>query len=154
MKLFTKIVYSSLLFCTLRVNPAFSFCANEPKSLKMLDEILLESKRSHSFFSYCCYPPLNRRSQSETRENTCSTESNPLRQKLWYLLHDLENERECTFDELEWNRIKDNIIAKEGKRVTKEDEADVYIIPNFLTQEQCEELVKIYEEISKSVTTK
>jgi hypothetical protein len=73
---------------------------------------------------------------------------------LWYLLHDLENERECTFDELEWNRIKDNIIAKEGKRVTKEDEADVYIIPNFLTQEQCEELVKIYEEISKSVTTK
>lgn len=154
MNLFAKVAYSSLIFCILRVNLAFSRCAKEPKSLEILDEILDESKRSHSLFSYGCHQSLNERLQCETNKKKCSSIDNPLLQNLWYLLHDLENERECTFDEVEWSGIKDNIMVAQGERVTKEDQPDVFIIPNFLTEEQCENLVKVHKEISNTIPRK
>lgn len=154
MNLFTKVAYSSLIFCILRVNLAFSRCAKEPKSLEILDEILDESKRSHSLFSYGCHQSLNERLQCETNKKKCSSIDNPLLQNLWYLLHDLENERECTFDEVEWSGIKDDIMVAQGERVTKEDQPDVFIIPNFLTEEQCEKLVKVHKEISNIIPRK
>lgn len=154
MNFFNKIACSSLIYFILQVNPAFSRCRNEPKSVEMVDQILLEVKRSHSLVSHGYYKHLNKSLKCKTENMKCSSISNPLLQKLWYLLRDLENERECIFDEVEWSEIKDNIKISQGQRVAKKDQPDVFIIPNFLTPKQCEELVKIHKEISNSISSK
>ena len=151
---FIMLVFLSVIFCPMRANPTFSSCANEPKSHQTLDEILLESQRSQCELSYPFYRSLDTRAQCESKGNTCSSKNIPLLQKLWHLLHDFENRRECTFGQVEWNRIINNIEATDGKRSTNEDQPDVFIIPNFLTQMQCEELVKTHEEISNNISTK
>ena len=154
MALFTNVIFLFVIFCTMGANLARSSCASEPKSHQMLDEILLESKRSHYRFSYTFFQSLNKKPQCETKENSCSSKTSSLLQKLWCLLHDLEDERECTFDQVEWERIKNNIEATHGQRITNEDQPDVFIIPNFLTPMQCEELVKVQKEISNNISTR
>ena len=135
---------------------AFSLCQNEAKNLKVLDGILVDSTCLNplSFTYGSCYQSLNMKLKCESRKTKFSSINNPLLQNLRHLLDDLENKRECTFDEVEWSKIKKNIIRLNGERVTKEDQPDIFIIPNLLTQEQCEEVVKIHRDISNSVSTK
>lgn len=154
MNFFTKVAFSFLIISTSRVCPTFSRCVTEPKSLQMLDEILLELKRPSSLVFYGCDEKLHNRMKCETKEKKFPSISNQLLQKLWILLYELETERECKFDETEWSWIKEKISVAQGERVTKESQPDVFIIPNFLKQEQCKELVKIHEEISRSINTK
>ena len=150
----TKIAYLSLIYFILKVNPAFSRCTNEQKYIKMVDQILLEVKRSHSLTSHGCYRPFKKASQWKTKNMKYWSISSPLLQNLWYLLRHVDKERECIFDEVEWSRIKDNIRRLQGVRVTKKDQPDVFIIPDVLTQKQCKKLVKIHKEISNSIGSK
>ena len=154
MNFFMKIAYLSLMYFILQVNHAFSRCRNERKIVEMVGTISLEVKRSYSLVLHDCYHPLNKVLQCKTENTKCSSIRNPLLQKLWYLLRDLEEEKECIFDEVKWNEIQDNIKNLPGERVAKKDQPDVFIIPNFLTQKQCEELVKIHKEISNSISLK
>ena len=154
MALLTNVIFSFVIFYIIRANLACSSCANERKSHQMLDEILLESKRLHYKFLYTFSQSLNKKPQCETKENSCPSKTSLLLQKLWYLLHDLEDERECTFGQVEWDRIKNNIRATHGQRITIEDQPDVFIIPNFLTPMQCEELVKVQKENSNNSSTR
>ena len=150
----TKIAFSSLMYFILTVNPAFSRCTNEQKYIEMVDQILLNVKRSHSLTSHGCYQPFDKALQCKTKNTKYSSISSPLHQNLWYLLRDVDKERECIFDEVEWSGIKANIRRLQGVRVAKKDQPDVFIIPDVLTQKQCKELVKIHKEISNSIGSK
>ena len=157
MNFFTKVVFPGLLFCTLRVNPGcVSRCANEPKSLQTINYILRKLDHPSFSFPYGCYKrSSSTRRQCKMGQKKCSPVSKSLLQSLWYLLRDLENGRKCTSDEREWTRIKDSIVREaQGKRLTEKSQPDVFIIPDFLTRNQCEELVKIHVGISDSVNTK
>ncbi|XP_046862556.1 probable prolyl 4-hydroxylase 3 isoform X2 [Xenia sp. Carnegie-2017] len=65
-------------------------------------------------------------------------------------LDDLDLKADCVFDHVQWNDILDNIIAVEGQRITKNHEPDVFVIPNFFTNEQCEKLISTHNEMKKS----
>ncbi|XP_028397289.1 uncharacterized protein LOC114521079 [Dendronephthya gigantea] len=147
---------SLVLIFTVKMKSAFSSCENEPKSLEMLEEILRDSKRlQNSFLSYSPHQSFYRRLLSRAEEKTCSSQlSNCLLRNLWHLLYYLEAERECTFDEMEWTRIKRKIKLAQGEQITGQNQPDVYIIPNFLSKNQCEKLVRTYKDIRQSIATR
>lgn len=147
-KFLAKLAYSSLLFCTLKVNPAYSCCGKEPKSLEILDEILLALQPPHSLPPHVFYKTLSNTLQCKTSQNKCHSFSNHLLKKLWQLLRDLERERKCIFDEDEWSIVEDSIMAAQGHRLTKQDQPDVFIIPDFLTPKKCKRLVKLHKDLN------
>lgn len=151
-----KIAYSLILIFTVKMNSAFSGCANQLKSVEILDAILRDSQRlQRSLLSNGFYRSLDKIFHSQAEPKTCASHfSNHFLQNLRHLLYNLETERECTFDEMKWTWIKRKIKLAQGMRVTEENQPDVYTIPNFLSENQCEKLVGSYEDIRQSIATR
>lgn len=67
-----------------------------------------------------------------------------------FLLKELEYKRDCTFDETQWKSLtKSQSGFLRGKRITDERDLDIYVIPNFLTPRQCQDLIDVHKNVSK-----